>query len=72
MPIFACTLCDASAVKPPFSLDDSAPVRCFRCDCVVGTWGDLKDRANRLIALEQAGSVGRRSIRSADPLCHHP
>ncbi len=70
MPSFACRLCGSAAVKPPRALDDSAHVRCFHCDSVVGTWGDLKESANRLIAMERAaGGLGRSC---ADPVPRNP
>jgi hypothetical protein len=72
MPSFACKLCGSAAVKPPSALGDSAHVRCFHCDSVVGTWGDIKESANRLIAMERAAGGASRGYPSADPLPRDP
>jgi len=73
MPIFACETCASTSIKPPKVLNDAAAVHCYGCGARLGTWGEFKDVAARLIAREAcSGERPGRRWTGADPLPSHP
>ena len=60
---FLCAACASPAISLPNKIEDDSPIRCRRCDAILGTWGELKERAMR------TASAGRAEKRvSCDPL----
>lgn len=69
MSLFVCRECGSAALSMPRELTDDAPVHCSACKAPRGTWGDLRDIAAELIAMEQQDPrKPRLSWASADPL----
>src|SRR3954463_6348322 len=66
--LFACGACGSPAVEPPRAFVDSAAVRCRRCGQLLGTWGALKQRTERLIRTELRREPTRGWTCSSDPL----
>jgi hypothetical protein len=62
-PSFACSSCGSASFNPPGEISDEALLRCSFCDGSLGSWGELKARASRLIA-----ATGRDRAVSCDPL----
>lgn len=65
---FACDSCGSPSIAAPREVQDAAPVRCGGCGATLGSWGEFKRAASRLIH-EHAGRFAGRSALGSDPLC---
>jgi len=60
---FSCAVCSSPAIALPSKIEDHSPVKCRRCNAIIGTWGELKERA-----LRSASGVTADGPLSSDPL----
>ena len=60
---FFCANCASPAITLPSKIEDHSPIRCRRCDAILGTWGELKERAVR-----SASGASTQQHVSCDPL----
>lgn len=65
---FACDSCGSPSIAPPSEVHDAAPVRCGGCGTRLGSWGEFKRAASRLIRDHAGASPDWRRLGS-DPLC---
>lgn len=64
---FACESCGSPSIAPPSEVHDEAPVRCGGCGVGLGSWGEFKRAASRLIHDHAGAPLDRRAL-GADPL----
>jgi uncharacterized Zn finger protein len=65
---FACESCGHPAVTLPVGLHPDALVHCQGCGDAVGTWAAFKQRATRIILLEQHETGAMGTTYGPDPL----
>lgn len=58
---FHCSSCASPAIAVPSPIENHSLIRCRRCGMSLGTWGELKERAQR-------GAMSRGHRVSCDPL----
>ena len=60
---FFCAICASPAITLPSKIEDHSPIRCRGCNAILGTWGELKERALR----SASGPRAQKHV-SCDPL----
>jgi hypothetical protein len=55
---FGCSVCGSRALAYPSVLEDQEPVQCASCRAFVSTYGDLKQRAERVSGLARVPISG--------------